>query len=179
VTGLLVGDGNQPVGSIPLVGVYAIVEQVAIGIVAIGGTACGDYLVQCIDGQGDAGFADGNVGQVAGCIVLVAFRTVTRVTFPVAVLAASVAVIISRATVFGGDQAQGVVVLILDVLFPYAVCSYFSSQINTASCSTFSRTGLPSKSVTVAFSSGSSLSNHSRLHAISSISSNNHSSLVS
>jgi hypothetical protein len=165
VAGLLVGDGDQPVGGVPGVGVYAVVEQVAIGIVAIGGTACGDYLVQCIDGQGDAVFADGDVGQIAGGIVLVAFCMATRVR--------------CLAAVFCSNQAQGVVVLVLDVIFPYAVCNYFSSQVNTASCSTFSRTGLPSKSVTVAFSSGSSLSNHSRLHAISSISSNNHSSLVS
>jgi len=67
VAGLLVGDSCQPVGGIPGVGVYAVIEQVAISIVAIGGTACGDNLVQRIDGQGDAGFADANVGQIGGC----------------------------------------------------------------------------------------------------------------
>ena len=51
---MLVGDSCQPVGSIPLVGVYAIVKQVAIGIVLVAGLARAMDLIEFVDGKGGA-----------------------------------------------------------------------------------------------------------------------------
>lgn len=49
MTGLHVGDLDQSVGGIPLVGVRAVVDRVAVGIVLIVDLSGGLDLVECID----------------------------------------------------------------------------------------------------------------------------------
>ncbi|WP_231880915.1 hypothetical protein [Halothiobacillus diazotrophicus] len=52
VPGLLVGDLDQSVGGIPLVGVGAVAEQIAIGIVLVVGLTVGLGLIESVDGDG-------------------------------------------------------------------------------------------------------------------------------
>ncbi|WP_133484632.1 hypothetical protein [Halothiobacillus neapolitanus] len=51
---MLVGDGYKPVGGIPGVGLRAVINQVAVGIVLVAGLARAMDLIEFVDGKGGA-----------------------------------------------------------------------------------------------------------------------------